>query len=354
MEEPCPCEILYAKPMKGYYPLAPDHDATKVGSIAYFDGREIKFVAKDDWNRRLGTPIGVLVIPASHMPDGKCRVMSLCNMSYLTPETGSLAYGDDASSAGVDVQWGPYSTYTPLTAYSKVQGYEEGLLIDYGDISSDLIKRNDCVECGGDYYKVGKVYDEVDTKAAWLDEFNGTTNDYFAVSPYLSDGSQNPLYVTTGQVLSDMDGSANTATLVDGGYYTSHSASYACRQFRTSGTRARDWYLPSAGELGYVAARLGTINDTLIALGPSNAVRIGDTFDNSCSQDFAPYGEWIWCSSRKTNYYAWGMGNGRTIGFSVNDNDYGVTRARAFIALGDGSTNETEYPEPIGPVTEVN
>ena len=305
-----------------------------VGSIIYVTSNgAMKVSSRDKWSEDLGTPIAVVVIPASHMPDGKCRAMSLCNMSYVTPETGSLAYGEDTAGAGVDVQWGPYSTYTPLTPYSKVQGDAEGLLVDFGQIPSDLIRRTDGVECGGDYYEVEKEYDEVDTKAAWLISFNGITSNNFSLSPYLPDGSQNPLYVTTGQVLSDMDGSANTATLVDGGYQNAHGAARACRQFRTIGTSAGDWYLPSAGEVGYVAARLGTINDTLIALGPSNAVKIGDSFDESCSEENYPYGELIWCSSRKTNYYAWALLNGRSIGFVANDDDYGVTRARAFIAL---------------------
>ena len=35
------------------------------------------------------TPIGIVVIPASHTPEGRPRVMSLAEMSCDTPETGS-------------------------------------------------------------------------------------------------------------------------------------------------------------------------------------------------------------------------------------------------------------------------
>ena len=336
----CPCELLYAKPMNGYYPLAPDHDATKVGSIAYFDGREIKFVAKDDWNRRLGTPIGVLVIPASHMPDGKCRVMSLCNMSYVTPETGSLAYGYDADSAGVYVTWGAYSTDTPLVRYPYLQSMEEGTFTNSGGfIPSDYIKRKDCIELDGEYNIVEKMPNLVDTKTAWWTYFNGQSTcggeACFAVSPYLDDGSQNPLYLTEGQLLSDMDGASNTETLMNCGNQTTHSAARMCQAFSTPGTHEGDWYLPAAGELGYVAARFYEINKTLIALGENNAVKMGDItayWDSS-------YGSLLWCSSRKDSYYAWSLQSDTYFSPLDNDWDYGMSRARAFIALDDGSVN---------------
>jgi hypothetical protein len=105
-------------------------------------------------------------------------------------------------------------------------------------------------------------------------------------SPYLEDGSKNELYSLTelnGETipnfLSDMNGRANTDEIlkVRGEKdYTSWKPTYeseedypaasCCDMYQTVGTNQGDWYLPSAGELGYLAARSRQVQDALKAV----------------------------------------------------------------------------------------
>jgi len=286
---------------------------TKVGDIIYYDGTSLKFTNKDEWSASLGTPVAVVVIPASHMSDGKCRGMSLCNMSYKTPQTGALGTGNaNASTNGTNLTWGVEGTdVAGLANYTNVKTIDG--TNDYGYFPSDLFD--------GGYYSIA-------------------TDTQKIVSPYNGDGTQNSAYITAGQALADMDGKANTEVLVNlsaikdtysSGAFANNTANYpaafACSLFSTVGTSQGDWYLPAIGELGYLYTRVEKINESLDVLGASS-VQVGTVLDDDDS-----FGYWCWSSSEYLTNFAWHLSNEGYVGLSnkVNNGDDG--RVRAFAAF---------------------
>ena len=267
------------------------------GSIIYAESNgKLKATSKDKWNSSLGTPVAVVVIPASHTVDGKCRGMSLCNMSYKTPQTGTLGTGNsNAETNGTNLMWGVNGTDVPgLTNYTTVKTTSG--TNSYGYLPSDLFD--------GGYY-------------------SGATDAQKCVPPYAADGSQNPEYITAGQALADMNGSGNTAALVElvpssaktGGAFenvqANYPAAFACHLFSTRGTSQGDWYLPAIGELGYLYTRVKKINESLGVLGTS-AVQFGDF-----TKDGSSLGDWCWSSSEYGTDVAWYLYyNGRVLNLS--------------------------------------
>ena len=113
----------------------------------------------------------------------------------------------------------------------------------------------------------------------YYDQYNNT---YLpAPSPYLTDGSKNtlyaykfPYYSDDGNFLSDFNGINNTSILLStmgSTWKTSttiydQSAPQCCWRYHTVGTKQGDWYLPAAGELGYLCARGKVIDQSLSRL----------------------------------------------------------------------------------------
>ena len=81
-----------------------------VGDVAYWDGFSVKTISKDKWNRTLGTPIGVVVIPEGMLPDGKARIVSLMPVDS----------NGNQSSSHISIEWGGRDTDTSLTNFTKV------------------------------------------------------------------------------------------------------------------------------------------------------------------------------------------------------------------------------------------
>ena len=286
------------------------------GSIIYAksDGT-LKATSKDEWNASLGTPVAVVVIPASHMSDGKCRGMSLCNMSYVTPDTGTIATyqnGGDDTTNGFNLIWGVYGTdVAGLTDYTTVETTQG--TNNFGYLPNDLFD-------GGYYSEASDM-----TKC---------------VSPYNNDGSQNPAYLTAGQALADMDGKTNTEMLVNlsaikdtysGGAFENLNANYpaafACHLFSTVGTDQGDWYLPAIGELGYLYTRIKRINESLEALGTS-AVQVGTMLN-----DWPSLGSWCLSSSERDANYEWLLNTGSSASYNSKSYVSKDIRVRAFAAF---------------------
>ena len=200
------------------------------------------------------TPIGVVVIPASHdvYGTGECGIMSLAEMNYTTPDVGSSSYQY--------IYWGGYGTDTSLRNYNKVN-LVNGTTVYYGFLPSDQF-----------------------TGATSLDgvsKYATTSNN--APSPYNADGSRNEAYYTTAystaNAFSDFDGVGNTTVLTElatsqsdwktastitndsgAGYYPAACCAW---RFHTAGTSQGQWYLPACGEFGYVVNRISAINTTI-------------------------------------------------------------------------------------------
>lgn len=102
-------------------------------------------------------------------------------------------------------------------------------------------------------------------------------------SPYLSKSTgltvHNADYLHSGDnVLLDIYGEVNTNILVrksqQSDWKTADTitnlasstlapSACCCKRYKTSGTKSGDWYLPSAGEMGYLMARLQTIDSSI-------------------------------------------------------------------------------------------
>lgn len=220
------------------------------------------------------TPIGVVVIPTSHdvYGTGECAIMSLKYMNYTTPNEGSISIQS--------IYWGGSGRNTSLYNYTTVatigNSSEQTETVSFTTTSylpSDTFTGPTCTkDTNASYLNAGKVA---------------------APSPYLTDGSRNSQYYTNGNnALSDFDGVGNTnvlTSLVTGqsdwktaisitnnSGRTYYPAACCCWRYSTVGTVQGDWYLPACGELGYLCARVKTINNAIQYL-------IDSGFSDSCS-----------------------------------------------------------------------
>ena len=319
------------------------------GSIIYAESNgTLKATSKDEWNASLGTPVAVVVIPASHMPDGKCRGVSLCNMSYLTPNTGTLGVGNDNyKTYGFNLLWGAYGTDTSLTNYQSLMFSDGQTSEGNWYLPSDLWKGRTSINIDGEgTYSMETIDNAVDTETAWWSEIgedgelDGPFEQPFFISPYAADGSRNVLANTAGQALADMNGKSNTSALVNlsaiKNTYTSgafenvqanYPAAFACNLFSTVGTSQGDWYLPTIGELAYLFVREKVINQTLSALG-NNAVQVGNL-----SNAMSSFGSWCWSSSEYSSDSAWYFDNDGHVNYRSKRADNGGIRVRSFAAF---------------------
>ena len=154
------------------------------------------------------------------------------------------------------VIWGPNANDTILTNYSVVP-----ITDNTGSISSGY---SDMGMLPIQYTGENLTISFVDPKAYY-------SNDYlmYAIpSPYLGDDhTLNTDYckeLEGGNALSDFNGFSNTQTLI--GLGVDYKAAHACWEYN-DGVSDLQWYLPSMGELGFLAPRAGEIDTTTTELG---------------------------------------------------------------------------------------
>lgn len=195
------------------------------------------------------TPVAICVAPAAHFADGKARFMSLKSMSTETTS------GDLLQTL---MTWGKYG--------QQVNG-----LVNYGrntvSINSDGTYKS---IANGAYLPRTRVRDEYGFGKEWNGWYYmyGPPGYPAAPPPFLNDNiTKNPVYSTEGQTLYDVDGSGNTDILVT---YTdaTYKACKAARNF-APGIYDGEWYLPAAGELGYVICQNKAIDN---AIDAANAI----------------------------------------------------------------------------------
>lgn len=217
-----------------------------VGDIVYFNNNyELSACSLSNYNESLGPVVGVVVVPDNFLFGGYARFI---NLEALNDE--GYCYDQYAI---VDY---------PLDNFIKVAANNDDGYRNFVDI----------VE-----YNV-----------------NAASNQ---ISPYLSEGSIKPnvnyqaTYVGTSllNALGDSFGLANTNTLID--YYNGDSEFYpqaarVCFNYRNNSIK---WYLPAMGELGFLAAKLTTINASLEAIG---ADPIDFTTGLWSSTEFSSGGAW--------------------------------------------------------------
>ena len=205
-------------------------------------------------------PVAICVAPASHFADGKARFMSLKEMS---------ASDTAGTTEHTGLGWGTANTDAGLTKYSSVavvdsEGALKGVNQNYGFIPAKRADWSSVSPQPAARPVEGVFY------AGNIDPNNP--------SPYsfLADGSLNPDYAATEfngspivNMLSDVNGAANTTTLV--GLGSDYVAANACHNF-APGVYDGEWYLPAAGELGYMIALYDDINAKITAAGEGNGI----------------------------------------------------------------------------------
>ena len=233
--------ICYLKNIDGIRWKAYTPPPAAAGDVAYWDGSSVKTTPYSEWNTSLGTPVGVVVVPEGFAPDGKPRIISL---NYVDKS------GNTSTSMAL-MTWGPTSTETSLTNYTKVPTTDNA-----GSTSNGS---NDIGYLPSDKFTGSESF--VDPKAKY------SRTSYLIPSPYLGDGP-NPEYskeiLGYNNVLSDFNGLSNTQTLVGlGSGYTAANAAYKYND----GSSNLQWYLPAMGEFGYLMPRFNEINSVITALG---------------------------------------------------------------------------------------
>lgn len=186
-------------------------------------------------------PIGIVVIPTNHnvYGTGECGVIAMHRDSLAWQLTPSLVL-DRQFNTVVHVGQVP-------AVNASVQGVTSAV-----DFPSDKWSNPS-----------GNTVCPHDTNSGYDDYISSSY--YVAPSPYLTDGSRNPMYYQITEPSSDknalayFNGKENTVT--ESG--ADCSAAVYCSSFNTSGTKKGSWYLPSLAELGYLIARYQAVKNTI-------------------------------------------------------------------------------------------
>lgn len=243
---------------------------TTAGDILLWDKTGLRklFVSSDSLSSYPSdsyTPIGIVVIPASHdvYGDGSCGVMSLRDMDYNTPEEGSNVHE------------------TMIYSWMEANGTDVFPVMVAGN-TQDGIPQDGCITgyLPGDSFSGTQCLHDTDA-------YYSSDDEWPIPSPYLTDGSRNPGYCqevisSENNALSSFKGKEYTDILIgsatgqsdwktaqtitnsdDDGHYP---AACCCWRYHTEGTQEGDWYLPSVAELGYTIPVLGKIDDVIQTL----------------------------------------------------------------------------------------
>ena len=208
----------------------------------------------------MGTPIGVVVVPAGFAPGGKARIVSL----YGVDINGNKTLRDTFMG------WGLNNNDTNLTNYRDV--------LTTDNAGSTSTGSNQWGYLPSDNFNGSQSF--IDSKAYYfIDNYTP-----FTPSLYLED-EPNPEYYSGNKALCDFNGLSNTQTLVSLG--SEYEAANACWNYKDDYSNLQ-WYLPAAGELGYLIIRYNKINNSLNKL---NSILISE---------FA-----FWSSTETNDYYAY-------------------------------------------------
>lgn len=285
----------------------PDGSKAKIGDIVLANKEKqlVEIVEGNKWSisaypKTKYTPIGVVVIPGTHgvLKDGTGKI-NQCGVVSLDQLSSSWGYSLSDIENLFDIN-------DNLGRYDSRKG---GL---YNYIYVNTVGSGSCVYETVQNSESAKAYLPSDNFSGTINPFDNKTSYYYnenyddgdvqyAPSPYKNDGSYNTAYgqttspATSYNALSDFGGIVNTKILTDmstaqsnwrtanrvldedaEGYYP---AACLCARYKTTGTKAfincsiaelRNgvgfWYLPAAGELGYLIPRFNEINDTVLKL----------------------------------------------------------------------------------------
>ena len=307
-------------------------ETANYADICFYDkeNNEKIIVSSEDFSANLlplsqFTPIGIVAVPSEHTSEGRPRIVSLSEMNCDTPDSGSV-------TSHQNMYWGG-------------RGYEVADL----PTKNQFPYLSSLTEDGSVNYNTSECYLPSDEWSGRTDNplnsLEGFYRDYsnLMCSPYKEDGSKELRYFEaseSGNVLADFDGKSNTEKILavdnsnstdwqtattisnEGGYQHVHPAAQCCWRFHTDGTKQGDWYLPSAGELGYALARYGSINLAI------NTINI--QYRETLGIQFTKYTYWSSTQCSSTNAVYMGFYSGYVNYYNKNGNGGYVL---AFLAL---------------------
>jgi hypothetical protein len=211
------------------------------GDICFYDKLNDKIIVvtgkplEEDYPLSDYTPIGIVAVPGTHKVYGEntCGIVGLTEMCASTPTIGSLNT--------TTLSWGPQADVGTLQNYNVV-----------------IVMNGSSLATNGFGYlsKNGK--------------YNATS--LLIPDPYDENMGRNPDYYNTSisayNAMSDFKGKSNTDKIIElrgaKDYSTwiptynvanDYPAASCCNMFYTDGTSQGDWYLPAAGEWGYVMSK---------------------------------------------------------------------------------------------------
>lgn len=264
-------------------------------------------VSPDNWdkvNKNRYEPIGIVCIPASHMEDGKLRIVSLDFMDYDNPETGSVN--------GKYMMWGAQEAIPNLNYYNQIPNlFIDNALTDEIQTTSTILRiPSDIFSGRKSNYKNAKYYNS-ESDSGYMG----------APYPYLNDESINPQYRATSYTIpgtttvsvisnpfSDFNGEYNTNQImqlctVDTPINSSNAGNYPAAQCCSLYNKGNlKWYLPSCGELGYIIAKQATINNSRILIG--RARNLQRYYYWSSSLYSSAYTRYVYGSTGDVNFYS--------------------------------------------------
>ena len=327
-------EILIRRPLlnhKDALTPVPGVDSSQCGDICVYDTNKssLAIIKEAEWSASaypIATyvPVGIVVVPASHghYENGKCAIMSLNHMNCDTPTTGGASQYMYWGVNGTDINTLPNLDEVPYVGSN-------------GNVGDTIIGTSGYAYLPSDYSGFTKVANPYD---------NGTNyyyndSDKYIPSPYMNDGSFNPNYSMTGSpsstsnCLADFDGYGNTKKILEVrgtkdysswtpsvGTEADYPAASCCDMYSTVAIPQGSWYLPSAGELGYVCVRRQALDNSLNKLIQSGV---------SSANVFAS--NYYWSSSEYSSAYARYVNllNGNV--YNNNKNSYDYVRAFALV-----------------------
>ena len=313
-------EILIRRPLlnhKDALTPVPGVKDSQYGDICVYDTSKssLAIIKEAEWSAStypIATyvPVGIVAVPASHghYEGGKCAIMSLNHMNCSSPTTGgsfqSMCWGVN----GTDIGTLPNLDQVPYVGSNGSVGDTVIGVTGYAYLPSDY----------SGFTAVANPYD------------NGTNyyyndSDKYIPSPYMNDGTFNPNYSltdspsSTANCLADFDGKGNTQKILEvrgAKDYSSWTPTYnaqadypaasCCDMYSTVGIPQGSWYLPAAGELGYICVRRQALDNSLNKLiqgGVSSANVFASYYYWSSSEFSSASARYVLLNSGNVNYY---------------------------------------------------
>lgn len=230
-------------------------------------------------------PIAVVVVPPSHTEDGTARCMGL-NFAHDNDYGQDAAYST-SSGAIVNYQFG--DTYDGPRYSFYVDGTTT-LSVHYSDTRRDICLLTDIPDDSPNTQYSSYRYESLsgDPVAKYI---YGPNIEGVVISPYGDDGvSKNDNFfipIEFGDTFSQgaaeqisyggpgtrMFGDETTYLSMNAGVYAQYGCLYDYIRYRTKGTNACDWYIPSYGECVYIQARFDKIQKSINACAKSQGIK---------------------------------------------------------------------------------